>query len=334
MDERAATVRLWKTPWEAPWLGRQYCFIFPLLGKGASQCPGCEAEQNGDSHQKWLQEWFMSDPTERHNAAKMTNLSIKFFSRRYWKRRWILQELAFAKKQLLYWGGCVMDVSNFPKDWLKDFALAVKMIIQGLHDAPSFPAVDWDPGWNSKPLMQRLGDLSQFCTPQTNGNYKAPTWISRLSAFESSECSDARDMYYALASMIAPRIRVDYTLTQAEVFVNFAKMMLGLGEWEWVFRCATESAMATDADQMEIRNACHLPTWVPDPRLVVNYQFNNRDISPPMNIQILEENALLCDVRCVGVLHKSSHGTELQWDQLFWQIYSSHRALDANQSIE
>jgi hypothetical protein len=50
-------------------------------------------------------------------------------------------------------------------------------------------------------------------------------------------------MYYALASMIEPRIRVDYTLTQAEVFIKFAEMMLEHDEWVWVFSCAAERAM-------------------------------------------------------------------------------------------
>jgi hypothetical protein len=53
-----------------------------------------------------------------------------------------------------------------------------------------------------------------------------------------------------------------------------------------------------------------------------------------MGIQVLEGNALLCDVRCLGVVHESNHRTELQWNRLFWQICSSHRALAANQSIE
>jgi hypothetical protein len=72
----------------------------------------------------------------------MTNLSIKFFSRRYWKRRWILQELAFAKKQVLHWGNYVIDVSSFPEDWLVDFTDAVRTILSGLRRALNTPGSD------------------------------------------------------------------------------------------------------------------------------------------------------------------------------------------------
>jgi hypothetical protein len=341
MEERAVKVR----PWKLHGRHHQHCFVLPLLGKGASRCSGCVAEQDGaitedSAHIIWLSKWFVSDPTEGHNAAKMSNLGIKFFSRRYWKRRWILQELAFAKKQLLYWGGCVMDVSDFPVAWLEDFSQAVYKIMFGLRralrvlDTPGsvHSVFDVYPIMIGDPTILRLEGLSQFCTPQTNGSKKTPTWFSCLQKFHSSECSDARDTYYALASMIEPRIRVDYTLTQAEVFVNFAKMMLGLGEWVWVFNCAAKRA--TDADQIERWNTdtlVALPTWVPDPRL----EGSEREGSgPPMGIQILGGNVLLCDVRCLGVVQKHNRRSQLQWNRLFWQICSSHTVLAANQSIE
>jgi hypothetical protein len=336
IEERAATVGSWREPYR----DLQHCFILPLLGKGASRCLGCVAAQRDynvfygrdffEHHTDWMSKWFVSDPTEGHNAAKMINLGVKFFSRRYWKRRWILQELAFAKKQVWYWGRCVMDVSNFPEDWLLNLTRAHDVIGCGLRSAPD-TAFEFDSLGISSPIGQKLEGLSRYCPPQIDGNKKAPTWSSCLRDFRSLECSDARDMYYALASMIEPRIRVDYSLTKDEVFVNFAKMMLGLGEWEWLFYCAGKRATA--ADLMQGQNIDTLPSWIPDPRLVDPHYVIKGD-RLPMGILILEGNALLCDVRCLGVLHESNHRTELQWNRQFWQICSSHRVLDANQSIE
>lgn len=338
MEQRVATVR----PWRNPMHRHQNCFVLPLLGKGVSRCSGCIAEQSKGTdefgaHVDWMSKWFVSDPTEGHNAAKMTTIVIKFFSRRYWKRRWILQELAFARKQLFYWGSCVMDVSEFPQRWLGDFNQAVWLIVHGLRNArealgtpeSDYSAFDVYPLWVRNPIITRLDGLSEFCTPPlTDDNKRAPTWNWCLLVFHSSECSDARDMYYALASMIKPRIRVDYTLTQAEVFVRFAETMLELGEWVWVFYCAARRT--THADQ--VRNTDALPTWVPDPLLV---DFHYGGTHPPMGIQILEGNALLCDVRCIGVMHMSDYEVELRWDQLFWEICGSHEALAADeQSVE
>jgi hypothetical protein len=345
MEERAATVGLWRDPHR----DLQHCFILPLLGKGASRCLGCVAAQRDyhvscgrdffDHHTDRMSKWFASDPTEGHNAAKMMNLGVKFFSRRYWKRRWILQELAFAKKQVWYWGRCVMDVSNFPKDWLDNLSRAHDVIECALRSADrvldkpgsNHSGFQFDSLGICSPIGDRLERISRFCTLQTHDNKYPLTWISCLKGFRTSECSDARDMYYALASMIEPRIRVDYSLTKDEVFVNFAKMMLGLGEWEWLFYCAGQRATA--ADLMQGDNIDTLPSWIPDPRLV-NPHYGIQGDRLPMGIRILEGNALLCDVRCLGVLQESNHRTELQWDRQFWQICSLHRALDENQSIE
>lgn len=337
IEERAATVR----PWKDHSYIHQNCFVLPLLSKGGgvSQCPGCVAEQveakeEHAAHVDWMSKWFASDLTEGHNAARMTNLAIKFFSRRYWKRRWILQELCFAKNQLLYWGGCFMDVSGFPKDWLEDFRQAIWVIVHALRSAQEIlsttsniehhRAFDIAPLNGGTPIMSRLKGLSQYCTPQkTSGRQTEsvlPSWNWCLKEFHSSECSDARDMYYALAGMIEPRIRVDYSLTQTEVFIAFAEAMLRMGEWVWVFYCA---AKRSDNTGQDIQDSNALPTWVPDPRLV-DFHYGGDD--PPMGIQILtQEKALLCDVRCLGILHKKSvFGFELQWNRIFWQICDSN----------
>jgi hypothetical protein len=91
-------------PWKKPMYIHQNCFVLPLLNEDSLPCSGCGAYQQSksgdgdlteyDAHVDWLKECFRSKPSLGQAAADMTNVGIRFFSRRYWKRRWILQELS------------------------------------------------------------------------------------------------------------------------------------------------------------------------------------------------------------------------------------------------
>jgi hypothetical protein len=94
------------------------------------------------------------------------------------------------------------------------------------------------------------------------------------------------------------------------MIVNFAKTMLGRGKWQWVFLRADKRARPIDADQGWNTYMKTLPSWVPDPRLVK---------------QQLEGGTRSME---------SKYSVKLQWNRLFWQICSSHRALAANPSFE
>jgi hypothetical protein len=168
-----------------------------------------------------------------------------------------------------------------------------------------------------------------LCNSQNHAIKKKKSWDSLLNDFHSSECSEPKDMYYALASMAKLKIRIDYSLTVEQVFQQFAETMLDNGEWIWVFVCAPETR--NDPHRLQ------MPSWVPDPRLV-DFSYGGR--KPPMGIQISQGNSLVCDVRCLGVLRTheefnveidprwGTHGFHAVWDDDFWQVCSSREPSD------
>jgi hypothetical protein len=328
-------------PWKKPMWRHQNCFVLPLLNEDSLPCSGCVAYQQSKSgdgdltdheaHVDWLKECFRSKPSLGQAAANMTNVGIRFFSRRYWKRRWILQELSLSNTHHWYWGQHVLDMSEFPNDWIEDLVEAFCLIEHGLREAlkdptrtasvrPSFAVSPC-----SSPFFTRTTGLSKLCNSQSPDMMRKRTWNDLLRDFHSSECSEPKDMYYALASMAIPKICVDYSLTVARVFQQFAETMLDNGEWIWVFYCAAQTLKNQDRERLQLP----WPSWVPDLRLV-DFHYGGHD--PPMGIQISQSDSLVCDVRCLGVLQKHEEGLDSSfhpmWDGLFWQVCSSREPSD------
>jgi hypothetical protein len=328
-------------PWKNPTSIHQNCFVLPLLNEDSLPCSGCVAYQQSesgdgdlpeyDAHVNWLKECFRSKPCLGQAAADMTNVGIRFFSRRYWKRRWILQELALSNTHHWYWGQYVLDMSEFPNDWIKDLVQAFWLIKHGLREAlGSYMAVSVRPSSavsddivGGSPFMTRTNGLSKLCNSRTGDLRRERTWIRMLWDFRSSECLEPKDIYYALASMAKPEIRIDYSLPVAQVFQQFAETMLDNGEWEWVFDCAAKTVSNQHRERLQ------LPSWVPDPRLGDSL---GGGVFPPMGIQICQGGSLVCDVRCLGVLRKHGEGRASSfhpmWDGLFWQVCSSRDPSD------
>lgn len=335
-------------PWKKPWLPHQNCFVLPLLGEDTLHCSGCVAYQQSksgggrlseyDSHVNWLKEYFASKPPLKQTSVYMTNMAIRFFSRRYWKRRWILQELFLSNAHHWYWGQHILDVSKFPEKWIEDLVRAIWLVGHGVGRTPRdltrtaarpYFTVLIDGVTGGSPFITRTKGLSNLCNSQNHDIADEKTWNWLLKYFHSSECSEPKDMYYALASMAKPRIRIDYSLTVAQVFQQFAETMLDNGEWIWVFY----GAARTPNNQELLR----MPSWVPDPRLV-NFHYGGN--KPPMGIQISQKDSLVCDVRCLGVLRPHEevngdpdtywgrHGLHAVWDDLFWQVCSSREPSD------
>ncbi|EPE24630.1 hypothetical protein GLAREA_08483 [Glarea lozoyensis ATCC 20868] len=323
------------------------CFVLPLLNEDSLPCSGCVAYQQSESvnghltthnvHVDWLEKRFRSNPSLGQAAADMTNVGIRFFSRRYWKRRWILQELSLSNIHHWYWGQHVLDMSEFPNDWISHLVGSFWMINDGLRKAVEDPARTASERRLTAavsddvigiPFIHRTLGLSSLCNSQSPGMTRFTrkrTWINLLRDFHSSECSEPIDMYYALASMAIPKICVNYSSTVATVFQQFAEAMLDNGEWVWVFYCAAKTVNNQHRERLQ------LPSWVPDPRSV-NFHYGG-NAPPPMGIQISQSDSLVCDVRCLGVLYESHEEDlnsrfHLMWDGLFWQVCSSRKALE------
>jgi hypothetical protein len=225
-------------PWREPDDIHQNCFVLPLLGEDSLLCSGCVAYQQSesgggdldehDAHVDWLKECIKSKPSFEQTAVHRTNMAMRFFSRRYWKRRWILQELSLSNTHHWYWGQHFLDISTFPEKWIEDLVQAIWLVGHGLVETSSDLAIT---AARPSPFRTRTIGLSNLCNSQNHDNVEEKTWNWLLNNFHSSECSELKDMYYALASMATLRIRIDYSLTVEQVFQQFAETMLDNGEW-------------------------------------------------------------------------------------------------------
>ncbi|CAN9463775.1 unnamed protein product [Alternaria alternata] len=324
-------------PWKKPTSIHQNCFVLPLLGEDSLLCSGCVAYQQSksgggdlnehDAHVYWLNECFRSnrlneclitDHFLRQAAVDMVNIAIRFFSRRYWKRRWILQELSLSNAHHWYWGQHVLDISKFPENWIDDLIEAIWLVKHGLWEAsrdrfgtmmPYFTD-SIDSLTDHHPFILRTMGLSRLCNSQNHDMMEEKTWNWLLSYFHSSECSEPKDMYYALASIAIPRIRIDYSLTAAQVFQQFAETMLDNGGWEWVFYCAAKTP-----------NNQH---WLPMPSVYYAFALLRQDqqqLSKLSHPQAVSDQGGAGEVTDDDVLRKPSpqeiaHSMNTMWDYL------------------
>lgn len=267
IKNRAEHIKPWKDPTDI----HQNCFVLPLLNEDSLPCSGCAAYQqsmsiNGDltdhnAHVEWLKECFKSKPSLGHAAADMTNVAIRFFSRRYWNRRWILQELSLSGTHYWYWSHHDLDMSEFPKNWIGDLVQAFWLIKHGVQAAledrtgtgffrPTFAVSDHIVG--GSPFIVRTIGLSKLCNSPNPNMTGERTWNDLLANFHSSKSSNPKDMYYALASIAIPKISIDYSLTVAQVFQQFAETMLDNGDWTWVFYCAAKKFNNQNPHRLEL----------------------------------------------------------------------------------
>jgi hypothetical protein len=108
-------------------------------------------------------------------------------------------------------------MSGFPNDWIQDLVKAFWLIKHGLQkargavsDKPSSAVYDDLVG--DSPFIIRTIGLSKLSSSRTGDLRGERTWNRLLPDFHSSECFEPKDIYYALASMTIPKIRVDYSL--------------------------------------------------------------------------------------------------------------------------
>ena len=314
------------------------CLAVPILEEDVASCPGCVALRktgtyDADTHDRWLRDGFAAGLLNAEAAEKTVYNITKFFSKRYWKRRWILQELHHAKAQQWYWGDCSWNLIDCPTHWLRDLRNAIGRIDGEMRMALEEPPIFEASGTSTQGFayhedvdheheaLLRMDGLAKFCMPNSADVKNEVHWKNCLPDFMKSECFLTKDIYYAVTSIAKPQIRIDYSWTDTQVFTHFAKVMLSHGEWHWLFYAAAKTL--NDPLDLPPGHAIvdGLPSWVPDPRAFNSYP-RQRDGPPPMRILVSEhEDFLKCTVRCLGVVqHPTVIGFDIERNNVFWQL--------------
>lgn len=157
-----------------------------------------------------------------------------WFERPYWKRMWVVQELASAPRSMIWCGGQYLDVSHvcdFQRllfiqdldDWLCNF---VRHSIQKFSDIHAMLRSFIFGG----PMLATV--LRDHLRVMSNLNW--PSTYGIMGAIRLRQATDPGDMIYAMASAlntITPaQIVVDYSRSVAEVYQDFTIHDMNLSE--------------------------------------------------------------------------------------------------------
>jgi hypothetical protein len=192
----------------------------------------------------------------------------KIALRRVFKRRWIAQELYFARAPLLCWGHYTLPFEEFENslrglDFFRSMfkALSQKMLENGEDgtDTAGVQAVILTLVLVIRPIRElRKGGQSDITTIASLCN--------------SMKCTDPLDYLYALLSLDKSySISADYTLSAVSAYTRFATDLVHRGLAHVVL-----ANCAANFGNNEVLDA--LPTWVPDLR---EWFYHYPDVTPP-----------------------------------------------------
>jgi hypothetical protein len=184
-----------------------------------------------------------SDLQDINQAREWDNLD-SFFSRPWFSRRWVAQELCFAKSAVICCGTAIMDWEEL------DHSLLVMR--------HQFYKLERDLGqaWLT---AQELIEYRRTCRNEFGTGPERLTtplrWFSQL------QCKDDRDRVFALLSLINEGQRVsyqpDYTKTDEEAYISFAEHCISHDNSLRILNLASSPLDHSPRDP-------GLPSWVPD----------------------------------------------------------------------
>ncbi|KAH8750972.1 heterokaryon incompatibility protein-domain-containing protein [Hyaloscypha sp. PMI_1271] len=195
-------------------------------------------------------EWIMERFSKPDMKQKLQSIA-KLFSRDYWWRIWIVQELTIARKIVFYCGKSSLDAKSL---------YAVQQLFHRIAKFDGFPKdllVDvLQRNSNARSYLLHYGILSIYHWKQNLVSTK-PSFYNCLLHHYHRESSDPRDMIYGLAALANQtskyEVEVDYKLSTRDVFTNFAKLEI-----------ETSKKLDIITRVYPGTNTHELPSWVPD----------------------------------------------------------------------
>ncbi|KAE8443589.1 hypothetical protein EG329_001751 [Mollisiaceae sp. DMI_Dod_QoI] len=180
------------------------------------------------------------------------NLLTKFFTRPYFQRRWIIQEVALAKEVSLYCGNAVIA------DKVRPAILTLR----------SLPTYEWHGSDKAAAFIAMLSNYRQ-------NSLDSP--LSVLHAYPNFLCRDARDHVFAMLGVLKSKLTEGlkfpkHGLMTASYESSIEDVYKALAEYQLAYQVnsagisellATAGAMRANTRDESISPA-FLPSWVPD----------------------------------------------------------------------
>ncbi|KAF1976248.1 HET-domain-containing protein [Bimuria novae-zelandiae CBS 107.79] len=164
----------------------------------------------------------LPDP-ESDNTPRLEKALMSLFSRPYWSRQWIVQELKLARSAMFFCGEQWVTGSDF-RDFIP-FGDTMEMDVRGSHPVvhklfagkisqygrPSYNAVDPSEPY-APPILLDINEEEKK---------EAADLLRTIYLYCNHQCVDSRDKVYGLLGLSSEPesiMKVDYTKTAAELF--------------------------------------------------------------------------------------------------------------------
>lgn len=226
-----------------------------------------------------------------------------FLRRRYWNRRWIVQELFYSRSKQLYWGPCRLDLSQRRLDESLDKIRAIMKNISWMTQGGVRETID-----DSCPF-QRLSEMADAVRELFRMSYPDSTslLVHALGRFSDMECQDPRDRLYSFISLDQSlNIVPSYQLTIAEVYLQFAQALIDRGMFMDIFYNLRQHHAIPDSAQLD------LPSWVPDLRLTFT-SIPKRMVKIPKELWAHRDGSLSCSLYYIGTVVSAGIYTKLSF---------------------
>ncbi|KAK4627933.1 Heterokaryon incompatibility protein 6, OR allele [Fulvia fulva] len=186
----------------------------------------------------------------------MTESIIPIVERRFFTRRWIVQEIYHGKRINLMWADHLITSETYSTSlsWLFRFATHV---------------LDWPDEWDAAAHVHLCILLGRSEGPfhlrasacDTIGSEPRVTLLYGMEYRRGLQCSDARDLLYSILSL-DPRhnIIADYSLPIRDLFVSLSRYCLDTGEFNILLR---SSCTISGLGEVPLCNL-DLPSWTPE----------------------------------------------------------------------
>lgn len=177
------------------------------------------------------------------------------FNRRYFRRRWVLQELYHSPpgKINLYFGSRTISLDMFAAVCgasIRDSRSLRRFIVGSRRDESQ----EWKGVQYGLREVERVLRLAK--------DKEKTTFLEALERSSHLQCSDPRDILYSLISLDPSFGFVpDYSLSTAKVYTQFTALLVGRGMWETVLENLCAHSVSIDDRWLD-----DLPSWVPDIR--------------------------------------------------------------------
>lgn len=228
-----------------------------------------------------------------------------FVGRRYWNRRWILQEICSAKDQSWYWGHYSWKVTDACS---KHFGYAYYIISIYEHLVDSSPPSPLCPPEIRSAISVQLNEiiskmehvekmLTNNVTKQAPDS-KGMSLPERLAAAENMQCNDPRDIIFSLIGMCTTPIHADYRLSMQDAFIAAAEALLRDGYLDALLHNLNVTRLTRGLYNVSPQQ----PSWVPDFREPWRMPLHIRDLDLSEKFTIHPDHSLTLHARFWGAV--------------------------------